>query len=510
MNAGIGSLLTQTVLRFPKKIALHCDEEAATYGELETRANRLGNGLMKKGLARGDKVAVLSRNSVDVVVTYFALLKIGAVGVPLNFRWTDSDIVYALDQSDAKALIASEDYMEAARRCTDRVKGIAWYAVIGGERGDSVLSLGKLVDQGGPESPDVEIGSADESFLLYTAGTTGRPKGVILTHGNHLWNAVNYLVAYGMGEEDVELALSPLFHSSTLGRCIAYVLAGATCITSRRFHPRRAWELIEAKGITSITQVPTMYVDMLNVAGAERYDTLSVRRIVTGAAPMASELKRRLLTLFPRATLHDLYGITEAGPGVSISQVDGESGRLDAVGRPLLTTGIKVVDEAGREVVPGEVGEILCRGPHVMKGYHKDPDATAAVLRDGWLRTGDLGKVDAGNVLTLVGRKKDVIISGGENVFPGEVEGILLKHPGIEDACVLEMPHPRWGECTAALVVKKGGAKLDEKQVIDFCKDRLAGYKCPERVGFVTELPRNAAGKIVKEELKKEVLMGPP
>jgi fatty-acyl-CoA synthase len=439
-----------------------------------------------------------------MVALYFGLLKIGAVTVPLNFRWSGREIVYALNHSDTIALLVAEEYAGLIKERENELTGLKWCALIDGKLGaSSTLTLKELSDQGESGEPEAEVGGDDDSFILYTAGTTGRPKGVVLTHANHLWNAVNYVVAYGMREDDVELALSPLFHSSTLGRCIAYVLAGATFVTSGRFDPRKAFELIEERHVTSITQVPTMYADMFDAWDRTLFHTDSVRRVVTGGAPMPSELKRRLLKLFPRATLHDLYGITEASPGVSISRIEGEGDVLANVGKPLLTTEVKVVDGRGGEVQPGEVGELLLRGPHVMRGYYKDRAGTESVLKDGWLSTGDLGRRSPDGVLTLAGRRKDVIISGGENIFPAEVEEVLREHPAVEDACVYGVPHPRWGESVKATVVRRPQVELDKEHVLAFCKGKLAGYKCPRCVDFVDSLPRNAAGKVLRDTLKK-------
>jgi fatty-acyl-CoA synthase len=305
-----------------------------------------------------------------------------------------------------------------------------------------------------------------------------------------------------MKDSDIELALTPMFHSSTLGRIITYVFSGCTFITSKKFDPSRALEIIEQEKVTSITQAPTMYQAMMNQPEAGRFDPAAVRRVVTGAAPMAVSTKKALKEFFPNAGFYDLYGLTEASPGVTILKPDAFFEKIGSVGKPMSTVEIKVVNEGGAEVPAGEVGEIICRGPNVMKGYYKDPAATAQVLRDGWLYTGDLGRMDEDGFLYLIDRKKDVIISGGENIYPAEIEMVLLEHPKILEAAVIGMPDSYWGERVKAFVVLRQGETLSKEEVIKFCGEHLGSYKKPRKVEFIDRLPRNAANKVMKEKLK--------
>jgi fatty-acyl-CoA synthase len=306
-----------------------------------------------------------------------------------------------------------------------------------------------------------------------------------------------------MNDRDIELALTPMFHSSTLGRIITYVFTGATFITSKKFDPSWALKAIEKEKVTSITQAPTMYQAMMNPLKADGFDAASVRRVVTGAAPMSVTGKKSLQKLFPHAGFFDLYGLTEASPGVTILKPDAFFEKIGSVGKPMAFVEVKVVNEGRAEVPAGEVGEIICRGSNVMKGYYKDPQATSEALRDGWLYTGDMGRMDEDGFLYLVDRKKDLMISGGENIYPAEIERVLLEHSRILDAAVIGVPDPYWGERVKAFVVLKPGKVLTEEEVIRFCEEHLASYKKPKGVVFLDKLPRNAANKVMKEELKK-------
>ena len=341
-----------------------------------------------------------------------------------------------------------------------------------------------------------------DSFIIYTSGTTDSPRGVVLTHANHFWNAVNYSVAYGMEEEDVELGLAPLFHSATLGRMISCFFVGATFVTSRRFHPETAMQLITRNRVTSITQSPTMYAALCHLTGADRYDTTSVKRVVSGAAPLFPALRKELTRLFPGAGVFDLYGLTEAAPGVSILTPHAPPEKMESVGRPMISVRIKIADERGTEVPIGECGEILCRGPNVMKGYYNNEAATAEALKDGWLCTGDTGKIDEDGYLYLTGRKKEMIMRGGEKIYPADIERVLHAHPGIAEAAVIGVADDYWGERVAAFVVPRRGETLSEQEVLHHCRQHLAGYKNPSSVIFTERLPKNAAGKIMKQLLR--------
>jgi acyl-CoA synthetase (AMP-forming)/AMP-acid ligase II len=496
MSYTIGEMLTKSAHTLPDKIAVICDGKRVTYGELNARVNQLAHGLLHNGISRSSRVAILMYNSVELVEIYFALAKAGIVGIPLNFRLTSPELSYIIENSDATALIMGKGCEPTINQLKSKLLRLEHFITV-------EKDYHKLYQDQPDHEPGIKVNPEDESFIIYTSGTTGKPKGVILTHKNHFWNAINYTVAYQMDEKDVELALTPLFHSSTLGRVFTYVFTGATFIISNRFDPEQAMEFITQHKVTSITQTPTMYAALLNLPQADRFHTDSVKRVVSGAAPIFPEMKGELKKLFPHAGIFDLYGLTEASPGVTILGHHDPPGKITSVGRPMMSVKIKVIDEDSEELSPGENGEIICRGPNVMKGYYNNEAATQDVLKGGWLYTGDVGKIDQDGYLYLTGRKKEIIISGGENIYPAEVEVVLQQHPLILEAAVIGVPDGYWGESVKAIVVLKPGKSLTEREVIEYCKSQLALYKKPKSVDFVDALPRNVANKVMKAELLK-------
>lgn len=497
MSYALGKILTKSAYNFPDKIAVICDGEQITYRELNSRVNRLAHGFLHSGITKNSRVAIFLSNSIELVAIYFALTKIGAVGIPLNFRLAAPELSYIIENSDATTLIVGEEFESILNQLKSQLQKVKHFITIGGE----------LCHNQPDHEPVAEVRPEDESFILYTSGTTGKPKGVILTHKNHFWNTINYTVAYQMDSMDVELALTPMFHASTLGRIFTYVFTGATFIISSRFDPEQAMKLITQHRVTSITQTPTMYTALLNFRGTGRYHTGSVKRVVSGAAPISPEMKGKLTRLFPQAGIFDLYGLTEASPGVTILNPQDPPAKITSVGKAMISVKIKVVNENGEKLPPGESGEIICRGPNVMKGYYGDAAATQKVLREGWLYTGDVGKIDPDGYLYLTGRKKELIISGGENIYPAEVEAVLQRHPLIMEATVIGVPDEYWGECVKAIVVPRPGKTLTEQEVIEYCQPRLAPYKKPKSVDFIDALPRNAANKVMKTELLKRYLL---
>lgn len=505
MNPTLGEILAKSAHRFPDKIAIICDGKRVAYRELNSRVNQLAHGFLDSGITRGTRVAILMYNSVELVEIYFALAKVGSVGIPLNFRLTIPELFSIAENADATTLILGEEFESTFSQSKSQLLKVEQFIIVEKEnrkRG----GFYNLCHNKPDHETEIIVKPEDESFIIYTSGTTGEAKGVILTHKNHFWNTINYTIAYQMDENDVELALTPMFHSSTMGRIFTYIFTGATFITSDHFDPVQAMELINQHQVTSITQTPTMYAALLNLPRKDHYHTSSVKRIVSGAAPISPEMKGELAQLFPHAGIFDLYGLTEASPGVTILGPYDPPEKINSVGKPMMSVTIKVVGEGGELLPSGESGEIICRGPNVMKGYYKNEATTQEVLKGGWLYTGDVGKIDQDGYLYLTGRKKELIISGGENVYPAEVEAVLQRHPLILEAAVIGVPDEYWGESVKAIVVPKPGKTLTEKEVIKYCRSQLAPYKKPRSVDFIDVLPRNAANKIMKKELLKRYL----
>ena len=493
----IGEMLAISAGRVPGRRALVCDDRELTYRELNARVNQTVRGLITCGITGHDRVALLLHNSVELAVLLMSLARAGIVGIPLNHRLHPGELAAVIAQSGATVLFVGEELEPLFTACkihASSVRSVIQVKTASAQGEGFFVLCGRQPDS----HPPAAVWPGRDSFIIYTSGTTGFPHGVVLTHSNHFWNAMNYSVAYGMTETDVELGLSPLFHSSTLGRMITCFFVGATFVTSRQFHPETAMELIARNRVTSVTQTPTMYAALGNLTGADRYDTGSVRRVVSGAAPLFPSLRKDLSRLFPGAGIFDLYGLTEAAPGVSILTPHDPPEKMDSVGRPMVSVRIRIVDDCGDAVPVGECGEILCKGPNVMKGYYNNEEATAAALKDGWLHTGDTGRIDADGYLYLTGRKKEMIIRGGEKICPADVERVLHTHPAVAEAAVIGVPDDYWGERVAAVVVLRAGETLGEQDLIAFCSRHLARYKIPARVTFTDRLPKNAAGKVIK------------
>jgi acyl-CoA synthetase (AMP-forming)/AMP-acid ligase II len=496
-------MLTKTARRFPDKTAVVCDDKTITYHDLDSCVNRFAHAFLQRGIGNKQRVAVLLFNSIELVKIFFALARLGCVTVPLNYRLTVKELSCILEDANPAALIVGKEFNPLIDELKHRLKKIDLLITIGAEpREDDPFY--RLCSSQPDYEPAINVKPQDESFILYTSGTTGRSRGVVLTHANHFFNTLNYTDAYQMEESDVELALTPMFHSSTLGRMVTYVFNGVTFITAHRFDPEKALKLVSKYHVTSITQSPTMYAALLKLSGEDTYSTDSVKRVVSGAAPLFPALREGLARRFPHAGIYDLYGLTEASPGVSILKPDDPPNKIASVGKSMKHVTVKIVDQEGNEVPPEENGEIVCRGPNLMKGYYNDLPATQNILRNGWLYTGDIGKMDRDGYLYLTGRKKELIVRGGENIYPAEIEVILHLHPEIEEAAVIGIPDEYWGETVKALIVLKPGAILNEEEVVAFCASHLAPFKRPKSVAFVESLPKNAAGKVMKTQLGVE------
>jgi len=486
------NFLENSAEKYPDKTALICGEKGITFSQLKERAERLAFSLSRLGIKKGMKAGILLYNSVEYVEIIFALVRLGAVGVPLNLRLTKDEIKKQAEHADVSTLFYDKELKE---KVSFDFSKITDYVFIGEGRGEKSISYESLFETAESCSGSYDVSGEDESFIIYTAGTTASPKGVVLTHGSQIANTKNYSSAYNMSPDDIELAPTPLFHCSTLGRIFTYVYKGMTFILCRKFDPETALKIIEREKVTSITQAPTLYHMMAEVLQKTAYDTNSVKRAVTGASAMLPAAKKELKTLFPCAFFYDLYGATEASPGISILGPSDFLEKTGSVGKPMDSVELKIDSRDG-------VGEILCRGPNVMKGYYKDPEASGEALKNGWLHTGDMGRIDEDGFLYIEGRKKDVIISGGINVYPAEIENVILSCPRVSDVSVIGVPDEKWGEKIVAVVVSDGTGIISEGSIRSYCKDRLADFKCPRDVIFVKDLPRNAAQKVLKNELQ--------
>jgi feruloyl-CoA synthase len=498
----IGSLLSQSARKFPELLAIECEGRSYTYHQFNEEVNRLTHGLLQQGVKKGDKLALMMKNSDHFVFTFFGAAKIGAIAVPVNFRLTASEVHYILDQSDAAIVVCDQEFEQTIAEAKQGT-GVRLVITVGEPETTGYYSYEKVLSDNRNE-PDVEVSDQDYLEILYTSGTTGRPKGALFDHSQIFKVGIAVVINMGIRQHERILHLAPLFHSAQLNLfLISGVALGATHIIHRDFHPVRTLQAIQEHKITHLFAVPAMYNFLLQVPNAADYDLSSIKRVGYGAAPMAPELVKKCIQLFKTDQFYNLCGLTEAGPGGILLDPEGHKLHLGKGGKPIFLTETRVVNEEGKDVLPGVIGEFIVRSDMVMKEYYKKPEETKSTLKNGWLYTGDLATIDEEGYITLVDRKKDMIISGGENVYSVEVEGVLFEHSDVLDAAIIGLPDEVWGEAVCAVIVPKDGAVIDEQDLKNFCRQKLAGYKVPRRIFIEQQLPRNASGKILKYQLRQ-------
>ena len=495
---GLGSWLARRARFSPERVALTFGARSWTYAELQREIDAFAASLAQLGVRQGDRVAFLDLNHPNYLLTLFATARLGAIFVPLNFRLTAPELQFALADSGACVLVHSEPFAAAVEQIRDAIPCRAFVRTPDDEEGRLATAC---VEPGPPQEERFVDGDA-VALIMYTSGTTGRPKGAMITHDNLLASIHGFSLTFDTRADDRTLLVAPLFHIGGLNvTTLSAFLNGATVVLERRFDPDRVLALLEERRITTMFAVPTMLVEMARRPGFATADLDALRLIVSGGAPVPVPLLEQYLERGIDVCAG--YGMTEAAPLITIVPPGRVLDKVGSVGLPSFFTEVRLVDDDGREVPPGSPGEFVLRGPNVMKGYWNRPDATAETLVDGWLRTGDVGVQDEDGFFAVVGRKKDMIITGGENVYPAEVEACLAEHPKIADAAVFGVPEPTWGEAVVAVVVPLDGAALSEQEVTAFMADRLARYKQPRRIVLADELPRSPSGKIVKQELRE-------
>jgi long-chain acyl-CoA synthetase len=488
--------LAETARRHGDRTAIKLDQVELTYRELDAASAAAAELLRDLGVEPGDRVGLMLPNVPYFAIAYYGILRAGAVVVPMNILLKERETGFYLSDSDATVVLAWHEVAAAAQAGADAA-GTACIAV---EPGDFEQIL---AHRAGADTSVAPRADGDTAVILYTSGTTGTPKGAELTHGNLRTNtaaAVDLLQLAGEG--DVILGALPLFHSfgQTCG-LNASVLAGGCLTLIPRFAPGRALAIIERDAVTHFEGVPTMYSAMLNDAGRGMWDTSSLRVCASGGAALPVEVLKGFEAAFG-CTVLEGYGLSETSPIASFNHADAER-KPGSIGTPITGVEMKVVDDAGREVAQGEVGEIVIRGHNVMKGYWNRPDATAqAIDADGWFKTGDMARIDDDGYFFIVDRKKDMIIRGGYNVYPREIEEILYEHPAVREAAVVAVPHAELGEEVGAAVALKAGAVTSPEHLRAFVKEQVAAYKYPRRVWIVDELPKGPTGKILKREIE--------
>ncbi|MEN9934828.1 MAG: acyl-CoA synthetase [Chloroflexota bacterium] len=504
----IGDWLGRRARLSPSRTALIDETDggrAISYRAWDVAANRTAHLLRERlGVSRGDRVAVLAHNCVPYLDLWFACGKLGAVLQTLNWRLTAHELAALVADATPAALVYGPAFAAQVAALREAGAPVGRYLALDEAARVSPDDLLLAERERLPDTPPppVELSWDDPWVICYTGGTTGLPKGALLTHGNITWNAVNTVTSWGLCQDDVAILNAPLFHTGGLNVFTApLVYAGGASVVCRGFDPEQVYDLLEGAGVTLFFGVPTMFVALQQHPRWATADFACLKLVISGGAPCPDPVRE---AFWARGVDFKLgYGLTEAGPNTFWLPSEELRRKPGAVGYPLMHIDARVMDAEGRPCAPGEVGELHVRGPHVCAGYWRRPEETARAIVGGWLHTGDLARSDEDGCYTIVGRLKDVIISGGENIYPAEIESVLASHPAVAEAAVVGVPDPKWGEVGLAVVAALPEAVLDADDLLGFCRERLARYKIPRAVVFTPSLPKTAAGKVDKQELRE-------
>jgi fatty-acyl-CoA synthase len=489
-NQGVGSWTARRARMSPQRVAMVFDDREWTYRQLHDRATRLAYALADLGVRHGDRVAYLGPNHPAFLETLFATAQLGAVFVPLNWRLAAPELAYIVADSGADVLVHAAEHQSTVDELTLR----------------STVAVGAkyeaLLTDAATQPLDEVVDPAETCMILYTSGTTGRPKGAMLTHANIVWNSINLLLDVDLSSDEVTLVAAPMFHVAALGQTVLpTLLKGGRVVLMSAFDPVAVLDFIARYRVTYLFGVPTMFLAMARSPNWAAADLSSVRSAICGGAPVPeaaiAAYQQRGVTFMQG------YGLTEAAPGVLFLRRDDSVRKAGSAGTAAFFTDVRLRGPAGADAEPGEPGEILVQGPNVMAGYWQRPADTAAVLSpDGWLSTGDVGVADEDGYISIRDRTKDLIISGGENIYPAEVEDALYRHPAVAECAVIGVPDPAWGEVGRAVVVLRDGFQVEPDELIAFLAGRIARFKVPKSVVYTGSLPHTASGKIMKKELR--------
>ena len=513
---GTGDILRRSASRFPDKTALVFEGRTSTYQELNERANRLANSLLKLGVKKGDRIGVLFHNCPEFIEVYFASAKGGGIFSSINNLLRTVELKKILDYLSPRFLFFDYDYAELLSSMKADLGYVKSFICLDRATPLSSLVYSDLVEQGRPEEPEVSISDSDVMTIVLTSGTTGLPKGVMRTHRHNLISLMTSTIEFGIKEDDRALLPLPFYHI-IFEENMRHILMANTIVIRRegKVNAKEILDLLSKERITVCLLVPTVISTLVQYEGIEEYDLSHFRLMLYGGSPMPVELLRKAMKAF-RCQFLQVYGMTETGPLVSALKPEHhvlhgskeEMARLLSAGRPVLHTEVRIVDSSGNDVPLGEVGELILRSDALTIGYWALPEETAAQLRGGWFHTGDFARFDENKFIYIVDRKTDMIISGGKNIYPREIEEVLYRHEAVVEATVIGVPDDHWGESVKAVVVLKEGKEASEEEIISFCKDNLASYKKPKSVEFRKELPKNPSGKILKREIREEYWKG--
>ena len=511
-------LIQRAAKAYPDNPALVYGNRRIGFEDLNSQVNRLANALLGLGLKKGDRVGILMNNCCEYIETDFALSKAGIVRVPLNARLSGKDHEFMLNDAACSALVFGEGFSETVQEIKSRLNGVERFIRVSdgpSQDGSRFIDYETLVSGGSAEEPAVEIEGKDLHTLFYTSGTTGKPKGAMLTQKAWAAVATNLVLDYGpITSKDVILNTQPLSHGAGFF-VLPFFIKGATNVLVPKADGAVIFETIQREKVTVLKLVPTLLNQLVGSPERSKYDLSSLRSVIYGGSPIAVPKLIEAVHFFGRK-LVQLYGQAEAPMCISTLShedhiIEGPEEvvkRLSSAGRACLNVEVRVADSDDKDVPEGEVGEVIVRGDHIMEGYWNLPEATADTLTGGWVHTGDMGYCDSKGYLFLVDRKRDVIISGAFNIYPKELEDIITGHPGIKEVAVIGVPDEKWGEAVKAIVVPQEAGTLSEEEVIEYCRERTAGFKKPKSIDFVKELPRNPYGKVLKTVLREPFWKG--
>ena len=501
----LGHWPTRWAENTPDKVVVKYNDLTLTWAEFNSRINQAAQALQKAGVGKGDRVAVLMANSNVFLEILFATAKLGVILVPLNFRLAAPELKFMVNDSEPSLMIYSPEFNELVGALRADCPSLEKFVCeTGGGLDGDVAYESWIKDLPSEEPlPDSEVTMDDTAVIMYTSGTTGRPKGAMLLHQNMVWNGVNSQIFNAYKGNEVSLCNAPLFHIGALNVSATPLLyAGCKLVVQRFFDPSAALKLIESEKVTLMFGVPVMFQFMMLVPEWQTADISSVEMFVAGGAPCPKDLIEAYQAKGKKFLQG--FGMTEAAAGVTLLAPEYALDKIGSAGLPLFHQLLKIVDVKGKQISRGAIGEIVIKGPNVIREYWRLPEETAGSIKGGWLHTGDMGYMDEDGFLYITDRKKDMYISGGENVYPVEVESIMMGFDKIAEVAVIGIPDEKWGETGLAIVVPKAGAELTEEDVLEYCRQNLAGYKRPRKIVFSKEqLPRTATGKLVKKDLKK-------
>lgn len=502
----ISDLLTNRARLTPDRLALveQATGRRFTYEELNRRSNRLANWMRSLGIQKGDRVSILAHNSVIYVDLLYGLAKIGAIFAPLNWRLTARELSYIINDAGPDVLLVGPEFVQVLEQMQTEIS-IRHVLAVEGATMRGVLSYETGLDEASdlePERP--QLSGEDACCILYTSGTTGRPKGAVLPQRQVLWNAINTVISWGLSERDISPILTPMFHGGGLFIFLTPLFyAGGRILITRTFDAEESLHLIQEQECTAILGVPTLFQIWLNSPSFPSADFSHVHFFISGGAPCPVSLMQAWREA-KGVVFRQGYGLTEVGTNC-FSMTDEQSvSKSGSVGKPIFHSKMRLVDREGCDVPPGETGELIISGPHVCSGYWNNPEATTEALRDGWFYTGDMARQDEDGFYYIAGRFKDMIISGGENIYAAEVEAVFREHPAVADAALIGIPDEKWGEVGMMIVVLKQGYGTNAEDLAEFCRGRLARFKVPKRIVFTPALPYSPYGKVIKSELKKQ------